>query len=363
MFKLDSGNFIYLSANVSAIEKDTLLGKDNIEMMIDADSAIDAFDIFANSGFFRDCASEINFDNFIKISSESLLITKSYLLKPLNEKEKSIFDLIWLFYDLNNLKFFLRSSLLDKFKNKDYNEDFKNCISHLGLFSTKELEEFTHKMIKSFSKNKKFVGKLDIDSYFGKFIGDLFNKKLIEVIENFFEKKDMRILDFILDKFYLEICFKISKKIGFNFLKDFSLMNIDLYNISLLFRAKKASIDYKTFSLALADFGLIDCSVFLNLFEKDFDAFNNSGFKNYSKILNNLLTDSGNNDFLNLEKEISIFVSDFFDRFKSSYSELIVPILYFFERKRNTQLAQIVISGKTNGLSVKEIKKNLSGLI
>ncbi|MFH1440084.1 MAG: ATP synthase A1 subunit C [Candidatus Woesearchaeota archaeon] len=140
-------------------------------------------------------------------------------------------------YDFFNVKTIIRAKF-----SKLKTEDIKKTILPIGLFSSKHMQ----KMIDEESINKII-----------EICGLLENKKIPQIIQRFKDSSSLLEIENALDEAYFNFVFEFSKKIPEEgqLFKKFLLNEIDVLNIKLLLRLKKANMKHEDIAKHISMYG------------------------------------------------------------------------------------------------------------
>lgn len=337
-------DFAYSVGVVRTLET-MLLNENEVERMMLAKDAHDAFRILNEFDYADNKAGIENPAEFQRVISEGLMDIKENLDKI--TPDKRILNMLWHYYDFHNIKTLVKAKLSDK-----PFEEVEHMLNKLGAIPVDALkaailEDQTVSFGLAHEETEKFI------------------KTNIQQVQKLFEKeKNPQIIDLYLDEELLRCVFKIAQDSGNDFLITYVKKLIDLTNIKLYFRMKSQEKELDLFKLAFTHSGTIPFTKFENAYKHNLSEFPEAmkstaygeivaeGFKAFEE----------HKSFLQLEKLIEDHLTEFIKRAK------LIPfgpeplIAYFLAKKNNALIIRMIMINKLNGIEPEEIKSRLRKL-
>jgi len=229
-------DFLYVSARIKVLET-KLLGKNDIERILDADGPEEALKILSDTDYGSDIAEMDNIYDFEKVLVKSLSRTIKMLKESFDEHEIIRFFLVK--NDYHNLKVIIKSSILGI--------DPREYFSTLGEVSSEEMIKFSEGETTAM-------------------IPDSMKEALLRAKDAYESTQDPQQIDIVLDKALFEEMQAIVDKLNDKFLREYFIAMVDLTNIRAMVRLKKVDADGRTFHDALLAGGSVDTDYLKELF-------------------------------------------------------------------------------------------------
>ncbi|HEY5714403.1 MAG TPA: V-type ATPase subunit [Candidatus Gracilibacteria bacterium] len=328
-----SAQLLFLSGQISVLEAQ-LLQSGQLDRMIGASTPEEAFRVLSELSYAQYFDEDLRASHFTQVLARGLLETKHFLDESLDNGNHSM--LLWLKYDLNNIKRAAKDRLLfGKESLTDFTDD--NGYINLGNLDLPSLQAFI------------FEGASV----------DLLPREITKTVLDFFAKEDPQIrdLDQSLDRAYLQAFLRLSKSSGEG-LKHYAKAQIDSYNLRSLLR-NVTMIGSQTDwisggTLGSEDFGSVT----------DLDSFMKvTRNTDYSLMLEAM------KEALPLEQQLNQFESLMDSRLSDLMKELsqgsdgLLKVLYYFERRwNNARMIKVIMFGKFYGLEPHVIEEKLKPL-
>ena len=233
-------------------------------------------------------------------------------------------------YDLANMKALLRGRIIEK--------DVTGLLSPFGNYDTKWLEWV-------FREEKYY--KLDG-----------FAHAIEEAIVNYFQDKNSRNIDVVLDRAYYERRLKVSNL----FYKTLTRIEIDLANLRTLTRIKWLNLEKSLLVRSIVKGGFISESELISAFDANLDEisqrFSNTPY--YSQFSHGIDYLIKNASFVLLDRLCDEFIYSYIYDTTKYMNFGIEPVLaYFFKKENEHKVLRIIFAGKLNGIPNELIKERL----
>ncbi len=173
-------------------------------------------------------------------------------------------------------------------------------------------------------------------------------------------QKDIRVLEFEIEKFYLNEIFGSVKKINSRFIMDYLKSVIDILNIKNIYRSKhiKGDLDFGYF---LHDNGFLPVEFMMKFKDESPDFFikkiEQSPYADIAIKGAHIL--SSQDSFATFEKEEIIFYSDMFEPLKYTVSNVEKVFQFFLRKKIELKNLNIIFTGSLYGINFEKIKSRI----
>lgn len=349
MSKPSKYDFAYAVGNVRALET-MLLNENEVERMILAKDAKDAFRILNELDYANNKAGIDSPSEFQKVIAEGLIDIKEQLEKI--TPYKRVLNILWHYYDFHNMKTLVKAKL----SGQEF-EAIQSLMSPMGAIPVEALKAFIMDGDKRVSFGLTGEASEKTESYI---------KAKLEKVEKLFEKeKNPQIIDLYLDQKLMRITRELALYSDNNFLMEYTRKLIDLTNIKLFFRMKSQKKELDLFEIACLWYGSIPHKRLISLYKESslsefaeamkatkYGNISTEGLKEYEE----------KNTFIHLEKLIEDHLTDFIKRAK------LVPfgpeplIAYFLATKNNALIIRMIMVNKLSETEPEEIKQRLRKL-
>ncbi len=337
-------DFAYSIGLIRALEK-TLLTSNEVERMMLANNAEDAFKVFNELDYSKNKTGIQNVKDFQKIIEEGLMETKTTLDNVTPDKE--LLNILWYRYDFHNIKTLIKA----KFSERSL-DDVKNILSPLGAIKIEPLAKFIFE-----ESHGTFFGlKPSSENYI--------KQTILKTCRHFQKEKNPQTIDLYLDRALIKMIYRIIQKTKNPFLMEYIERFIDLTNIKLFFRMKAMDKDPELFNLAFITKKQIGPQKIREAYKNSLDNFAEimKGSR-YGKIVETGLKHyKEEKTFIFLEKEIENHLTEFIKRAK------LVPfgpeplIAYFLAKENNALIIRMILVNKINKTDPEEIRSRLRNL-
>ncbi len=337
-------DFAYSVGAVRTLEA-LLLNENELERMVLAENAKDAFRILNETDYADNQDQDANPEDFQKIIDEGLLQIRERLeqITP----DKRILNILWMGYDFHNIKTLLKAKLAGMAF-----EDVENLLSKMGKIDIIKLKNFIYDNEISpwglYEKTEKNI------------------KKRIRQAEELFEKsgQNPQVIDLFLDQKLMKIIFHKAEDSKSKFLIDYVRLLIDLSNIKLFFRMQATGKDLQMYEFGFLWNGTNTWSKMSEAFKLGLDKFPEfMKSSKYSKIINEgYKRYKEENTLIFLEKEIENYLTNYIQKAK------LIPfgpeplIAYFLAKRNNALIIRMILINKLNQIDPEEIQERLRKL-
>ena len=341
---MDNQDFTYGVARIRAMET-LLLGQNEVERMMLAKNAKEAFQILDELDYADNRAEVDDPQEFQKVVNEGLVDIKELLEKIAPEEE--IMNIIWHKYDLHNIKTLIKA----KYGEKSL-EEVKRLLSPLGAIPEEALIQFI------------FEGKHNASFRMREESELILREGILSTCKTFEKMKNPQMIDVSMDKTMMTIIFDIAERSGSEFLVDYIQKFIDLYNIKLFFRMKVAERKPEEFDEAFMESGTVYLSKFQKAYKQGLnDLPETLKTTPYVKIIETGLKHyQEEKTFIYLEKEMENYLTETAKEAKLMSSGPEPLIAYFLAKENNALIIRMILIHKLNQIDAEEIRKRLRTL-
>ncbi|MBD3328056.1 hypothetical protein GF340_02005 [Candidatus Peregrinibacteria bacterium] len=344
--QVNNYDFAYSVGVVRALEN-FLLNQNEVERMMLAKDAKDAFRILNETDYADNKVGIDNPADFQKVLNEGLIDIKKRLDNITPNKE--IINILWHFYDFHNIKTIMKAKL----SGKKYEEIEHLLMADMGAIPVEALRVFIIE-----EKDTSFG--LSWDK------AESFLKEKIRRCEWTYEKgkRNPQIIDLYLDQKMMKLAHKIARDYGNEFLHKYIKILIDLTNIRLMFRMKSQNKSQELYEMATMWDGTIPHTKFINAYKQSLSEFPatmsatpyanivEKGYKAYTE----------EDSFLELEKGTENYLTDYIKQAKLKPFGPEPLIAYFLAKKNNALLIRMLLISKLNNIDPEEIRGRLRQL-
>ncbi|MCG1012307.1 V-type ATP synthase subunit C [Tepidanaerobacter sp. GT38] len=323
-------DFLYVSARIKYLES-KLLGKNDIERILDAPGTDEALKILSDSEYGSDIAEMENIYEFENALGKSMLRT----IKTLKEsfKDHEIITFFTLKNDFHNLKVIIKAMILG-------NDNM--YLSHLGEVPPEEIKKYAE-------------GETSAS------IPDSLKVAYHRAMEAYELTKDPQQIDFVLDQALFDEMGKIADNLRDAFLKEYLTALADLTNIRTMMRLKKMDGDIRTLDNALVGGGSLPKVFFREKFlESSQSLIEALDATPYQQVVSEGIThwdQTGSPSVF--EKLMDNYMISLARRglYKPFGSETVIG--YLAARENEMKLLRIIMVGKINGIPSDMIRERL----
>lgn len=318
----------FSTATVRVLES-MLLTRGTLADMASASSFESALELLGGS----DYASVSTAENFAAI--EAMLLEKRAAAREQFAElmlDEEIVDLLRAREDFSNMRLAVRRVVTEKPIGLDYSNE--------GSVPAEEFEEI-----------------FEQENY-GRFPDYLQNAVELAVL-GYYESKDIRTIDYAIDRIQAEYIIERAKALGSVFLESLYRTRVDITNIRTMLRLKMAEREERKLFL---EGGFLEIGRFVHGLDAGYEALAGLFYATcYNDIIEggvNYLT--GKQSFLGLERLCEEHVMGFLKTTQSIASGPQPVIAYFLRKENEIRTLRMVLSCKKNGLDTKLILDRLS---
>lgn len=321
-----------------------LLNENELERMVLAKDARDAYKILNETGYSTHIGDVENVESFGEVINSGLHDAKTLIHRI--APQKWIFNILWYRYDFHNMKVLLKAKHTEK--------SFDDVNGLLFSFGAVPVEAF-----------RKYI--LDgEEASFGLCEED--EKYLKESIKlaniDFLKSGDPQLIDIVLDKRFCKITNAIAVKSENEFLIKLTKKYIDLKNIELFIRLKIQKREEELLEKGFINRGYIEKYRFTDAFRKDINDFAESlKHTDYGTIIREAV--KGYDDDKSFVKLDKLSYDHFTDYIQQAKRTAIGPepiFAYFWAKKNNALIIRSIMVAKLNEIEPEHIRNIIRNL-
>jgi len=332
---MNFASFNYAVGRVRALET-KLLSSGDVERMLSAKDADDAYRIFSDFDFGNSLGEAKKSADFQRVVNSELSATKNLLTSIVGFEVVWVLEILWLRYDFHNLKVALKSRILDW-----DNEKTQEMLLDLGSIPANIMLDF---------------GRNNIPH---KSIGERFTRALAKAEASYEKTHDLRFLEYTLDCDLHHLKVSLAHKARNAFLLEFVQKEVDLYNLISYFRLKQASHNLD-FADIYAHGGSFELAFFRQEENKILEHLARSHYKNIALAYELFRKENG--DFALIEREGDDLLLAHMKRSKHTAFGPEPIFAYYWAKKNNARIVRTVMVSKLAGLPQEKIRKRLRRL-
>jgi V/A-type H+-transporting ATPase subunit C len=321
-----------------------LLNENELERMVLAKDARDAYKILNETDYSTHTGDIDNVESFEEVINSGLQDTKNLINKIV--PQKWAFNILWYRYDFHNMKVLLKA----KYSGKSY-DDVNNILFTFGAVPILAL--------------KKYIMDGEEVSFDLTKSDELYLKESIKLAEeDYLKSNDPQIIDIVLDKRFCKIINTLAVKTRNEFLIKFTKKYIDLKNIELFMRLKIQNREEDLLEKAFADRGYIEKNRFVDAFKKDIGDFVESmKFTDYGTIVREAVKGyEEERSFVKLDKLSYDHLTDYIQETKRIALGPEPVFAYFWAKKNNALIIRSIMVAKLNGIEPEKIRHIIRNL-
>jgi V/A-type H+-transporting ATPase subunit C len=308
-------DFICSVARMRALES-TLLNDSQVERMLGAETAEDAFKILNDLDWAEFLPEANRPEEFNEVLYHGLLEVK-HIIEGEVEHDGD-FDFLWLLFDLHNAKVLTKALL----KEQDA-DSIKSKLSLLGSISRGSMRRIIF-------EDEKIVG----------------FEWLLPIIEDikkdFEQNKKPENVEFMLEQAFFAKILNLVKESKSEMMHNFFIRMIDIKNIMSFLKRKNT------------DFIIDGGSITKSSFDKNF--VNNIHDFHLKEIVESEVEDNEVSSYLSLENKLDEYLFEVLLPSKID-SDNVNPIFaYFWQKKRNAEIIRAIMVAKLNGIDNKKLR-------
>ncbi|MBN1494923.1 V-type ATPase subunit [Candidatus Peregrinibacteria bacterium] len=321
-----------------------LLNDNELERMILARNAKDAYKILNETDYSTHIGDTENLESFTDVINAGLKDTKDLIVKIV--PYKWVFNILWFRYDFHNMKILLKA----KHSKKSY-DDVKQYLYSFAAVNPD--------VLKKYILDNENIG-FGFEEKYEKYL-----KASVKLAEADFNKhNDPQLIDIVLDKRFCKVINEIALESGNEFLIKFTKKYIDLKNIELFIRLKIQKREEALLHKGFINRGYLEKFRFVDAYRKDISDFAESmRHTDYANIIRDAV--KGYEDdmsFVKLDKLSYDHLNDYMQRAKRISLGPEPVFSYFWAKKNNALVVRSVMVGKLNNVEPEQIKKIIRNL-
>ena len=322
--------YAYYTGRIRALET-KLLSSFRVEKMIGSSSISDAL-IYLENTAYDDTIGEIKepeeYPGFVKKEKETIFDLMEQLIPDTDVKQ-----LFKITYDFHNIKTLLKGRFSEK--------DTFSSLSEFGTVSCGLLKET-----------------FQTDNFNP--LPDFMKEVIGEAMANYYLTKDLKSMEFLIDNLEFRYLYSKAVKTETPFLVNYVRIKIDLINISTFLRIKHFDTGNSLKEILLEN-GHLPIKFFLNLSGETMESipgfFRNTPYHRVLELGVKKILEDGS--FQALDRENENFIMDYM-KLTRYVTFGIEPIFaYFISREQDLNIIKMILVGKLNEISAKEIKERI----
>jgi len=337
-------DFAYAVGVVRVLET-FLLNENEVERMVLAQSAPDAFRILNESDYADNKAGISHPSDFQKVLDEGLTDIKKRMgeITP----DKRVLRILWYWYDFHNIKVMVKGKL----SGKPYSE-IEPLLNQLGDIPIEALKTFIY-----LDSEASFHIREQAEKYIKNKI-----RKIYALFET--EKKNPLVIDLYFDQKMMKMIYNIAMDSKNEFLIKYVQKLIDLNNIKLFFRMKSQQKDLKLYDLAFLWNGTIPFSKFKEAYKHDLGNLPDAmRFSTYATIIaEGYKQYEAEKSLIYLEKLVEDHLTTYIREAKLTPFGPEPLIAYFLAKRNNALVMRMILIHKLNNINPEEIRPRLRKL-
>ncbi len=335
---MDSTSFAQSASWIRVLET-KLLNENELERMVLAKDAKDAYKILNETDYSTHIGDIENVESFQEVINSGLKDTKELIERI--TPDSWVFNILWLRYDFHNMKVLLKA----KHSEKQFDEVKKYCFQ----FGAIKLEQL-----------KKYIPDGE-DAGFG--LEERYEKYLKESIKlaeaDYLKSEDPQLIDIVLDKRFCKIINEIALRSGNDFLITLTKKYIDLKNIELFIRLKIQGREEELLEKGFIARGTLEKYRFIDAFRKDINDFAESmRHTDYANIIREAIKGyEDEKSFVKLDKLSYDHLTDYIQKAKRIAIGPEPVFAYFWAKKNNALIIRSIMVSKLNNIDPEQIKQ------
>ncbi len=332
---MDNSAFNYAVGRIRALET-KLLSPGDVERMLSAKDADDAYRIFSDFDFGGSLGEAKKTEDFQLVINSELAETKKLLTKIVHFNLVWVLEILWVRYDFHNLK----TALKGKFMGWDREKTLEMMLD-LGSVPAEVMLDFgKNDIIPNEMRHRFIVAK--------------------EIAENIYAKtQDLRQVEYALDKDLHDLKLALAKKARNQFLLEFVQKEIDLFNLVSYFRIKEVH-DGMKFEEVHTEGGTLNAGFFALEEDKFMEKLRRSDYARIALAYDIFKKEGG--DFAAIEREGDDLLLSHMQKSKHTPFGPEPIFAYYWAKKNNARVVRMIMVGKLAGLPQEKIRRRLRKL-
>lgn len=324
-------DYVHISVALR-IKEGKLLKADDFDRMAESQSADEAFRYLAEKGYsFPDgVVDPLRFEDVLSCELASVYAEIKRITSVLADINPSLLSIFRLQYDFMNIKALLKEEILD------VNSD--GMLSECGNLSKYDMKS-------AFINRDKNI------------LGSYVCGAIEESINAFSEKEDPQVIDLICDKFYFKAFVAEAEKSGFDFLKKYAGIRIDITNCISYLRTVAVGKQFSFYENSVFIDGGMPVTFYKDKENKTKSDFL-SGYK-YTALEKFSIIPEEEISFAKLEAVSDEITGDFIAELRCVPFGAETVVSYLLSKEAEIKNTRIVMSGKLAGLAPDKIRERL----
>lgn len=334
-------DFAYAVGVIRVLET-FLLSENEVERMVLAMNAPDAFRILNESDYADNKAGINNPADFQKVLDEGLMDIKENLDKI--TPNRRVLRILWYWHDFHNIKVMVKGKL----GGKSYDQ-IEPLLNPMGAIPIESLKSFIY-----LDTDAPFLVSEQSEKYIKNKI-----KKIYTLFEK--EKRNPLVIDLYFDQKMMKMIYNIAHDSKNEFLIKYVQKLIDMSNIKLFFRMKAQGKDLELYDLAFLWNGTIPFAKFKDAYKHDLSDFPDLMKSTpYSKIIaEGYKHFEAEKTLIFLEKLVEDHLTLFIREAKLTPFGPEPLIAYFLAKRNNALVMRMILINKLNNIEPEEIRTRL----
>ncbi len=324
----DDSYYLFTCAELKAREAE-FLGKEKLERILKSGSMEDFFQVLRDSVYSRHISDMESSGSFEGAVLEEYKGMVNYLSERLRPGHMQVKDLLFMEVNIHNLKVIVKS----------VDSDINMEELFIPLF-------YSYEEMKDASESENY-----------EVVSEQVSKMLKSLIELAGTLKDTRLLEFEIERIYLEKVLESVRGLKSRMISDYIKHVIDLMNIKNIFRNKylEENIKFKSF---LHENGFLPADFMAGFKDEELDAFiKEMGRTIYADIVTKGAYDlQQEGTFSSFEKKESLFFMDFFEILNYTVSNLEKIFQFFLKKKMELRYLNVIFTGVLFGIDENRIR-------
>ena len=327
--------YLFPTGSIREAEK-KLFDANDMERMIDAEDVNQSFKVFNDLSYADELLDMESPSQYKEVLAHDLGQIKDFLKSA--SPDPLVMDIILASYDFHNFKVLFKAKLAGKEE-----------AEHTSPLGTVDQEKLTEKILKN---NTKIILSDDLESLSKEAIKDLEKTENPAVIDSYFDKK------------YFAYITKKACRLGSEALVSLIKSQIDIANIKIIIRSKLIDRPLEEVKKDLITDGNISDYSLVASYTKELAGIIKAVQLNFTEpqITADLNKFLEKQELWQLEKALEDYLIRFIKESKMGNQGPQVMVAYFLAKKNAIRNIRLIMTGKINNISSKELKERVKEL-
>ena len=332
---MNRDNYIQSSATTRIYEK-RLLGKDVLNRLIDSDDMDDIERILSETVYADSLAKLPEGAPLDEFLSGQLIDMFNSMYKSVKDKE--LVEILAAEYIFHNLKTIMKGNIM--------NEDFDHLLFNIGEYD-----------IQSMKVDLETEGRLNPDQPFAEYVN-----RALDIYE---ETDDPQKLDMSMDQAMFKYIMELADKMNIQLITDYTKDMIDLQNLKMMGRGYRQNHRINCVEEFMIDGGNIPIDFYTDNYFEELGATIDKlkKYRIYGTMEDGLTRMKSDNKLRNFNDATNLYLNTLAKEGQRVTYGPEVLFSYMLAKANEIKVLRIIIIGKRNGLSPKEIRERLSDLV